>query len=150
MKFAHTNIICRDLDKIVGFYTTVFGCRKLGNETKMSGEWLEKGTQVKNAEARSINLELPGYDSNGPILEIFQYKEIVEDQLEPFANRKGFGHIAFKCENVKKTLDDVLSNGGCMLGELVEKEFKTGTFTYAYILDPEKNIIEIQSWNPKI
>ena len=148
MKYVHTNIICKNIETLSKFYIEVFECKQVGSETKLIGEWVEKGTGVKNAEIRSIVLQLPGYENDGPKLEIFQYSEVVNDAPEPSANRKGFGHLAFSVNNVEETLNIALQNNGKKIGELVTKEFKKGTFTYVYITDPEGNIIEIQNWTP--
>lgn len=149
MKYVHTNIICTNIKKISEFYINVFECKQIGAITTISGDWLEKGTGIKNAEVKSINLQLPGYEKDGPILEIFQYTETVEEQRTPKANSKGIGHLAFSVDDVQHTLGKVLENGGNTLGELVNKEFKSGILTYIYITDPEGNIVEIQNWKSK-
>jgi catechol 2,3-dioxygenase-like lactoylglutathione lyase family enzyme len=149
MKYVHTNIICLDLDKIVSFYTNVFECKQIGSETKISGDWVEKGTGIDKAEARAINLQLPGYEKGGPGLEIFQYTNTLESERYPMANSKGIGHLAFSVDNVQETFNKVLLNGGNKIGEIVVKEFKSGALSYVYVTDPEGNIIEVQSWKPK-
>jgi predicted enzyme related to lactoylglutathione lyase len=80
-------------------------------------------------------------------LEIFQY-----NQLEPRAltavNRPGFGHIAFSVNNVTAACDAVLTGGGHNVGQIVTLEIANGArVTWAYVTDPEGNIIELQSWN---
>ena len=149
MKYVHTNIICKDIELLSKFYIEVFECKQIGSETKMSGDWLKKGTGIQNAEARVINLQLPGYEEGGPTLEMFQYTQILDEQRFPKGNSKGLGHLAFKVDNVQAVLDKVLEKGGNKLGELVSQEFKSGTLTYIYVTDPEGNIIEVQSWTPK-
>lgn len=149
MKYVHTNIICKNIDVLSKFYINVFECKQTGSETKISGNWVEKGTGIPKAEARAINLQLPGYEKDGPVLEIFQYTEILDEQISPKGNSKGIGHLAFKVDNVQEVLNKVLQNGGNKLGELVIQEFKSGTFTYIYVTDPEGNIIEVQNWAPK-
>ena len=69
--------------------------------------------------------------------------------LPAAANREGIGHLAFKVDDVEKTLNEMLENGGKKLGEVVSKEFKSGTLVFTYATDPEDNIIEIQSWISK-
>ncbi|MEI7578998.1 MAG: VOC family protein [bacterium] len=103
MKFVHTNIVAKDVIKLTDFYCKVFECKQKGQESILAGEWVAKGTGVKDAEIRSLILELPGYDKNEAVL----------------------------------------------VGEIVTKEFKSGTLCFSYIKDPEGNIIEIQSWKSK-
>jgi catechol 2,3-dioxygenase-like lactoylglutathione lyase family enzyme len=149
MKYVHTNIICSNIQTISDFYINVFGCKQIGSETKMAGGWVEQGTGIKKAEARAVNLQLPGYEKGGPMLEIFQYTETLELERLPKGNSKGLRHLAFSTDDVQQTLHKVLENGGHKLGELVSKEFKSGTLTYIYVTDPEGNIVEIQNWAPK-
>lgn len=65
----------------------------------------------------------------------------------PAANRAGFGHIAFAVDDVTATIEHVLKYGGKTLGQVVTKEIPgAGEITFAYVTDPEGNIIEIQKW----
>ncbi|MFN8397483.1 MAG: hypothetical protein U0176_22865 [Bacteroidia bacterium] len=43
IKFAHTNIITDDWKRLADFYIQVFGCKPVGPERGLKGEWLEKG-----------------------------------------------------------------------------------------------------------
>lgn len=149
MKYAHTNIVSNNVAKLADFYIKVFSCKQLRPEGQLSGDWLEKGTGVKNAKIKSVDLLLPGYDNNGPVLEIFEYAEIIDDKETPQANKKGLGHLAFKVDDVVKVLENIIKNGGSKIGDLVTKEFKSGTLIFVYTCDPEGNIIEIQSWKNK-
>ncbi len=149
MKYVHTNIVSKNVANLAKFYIEVFECKQFRPESQLFGDWLEKGTGVKGANIKQIDLQLPGYDPNGPVLEIFEYSEIVGQQEIPQANTKGLGHLAFKADDVSKVLADVIENGGGKIGEMIEKEFKSGVLTFAYASDPEGNIIEIQSWKAK-
>lgn len=146
-KYTHTNIICENWRTMAKFYTDVFDCVLVPPKREQSGEWLEKGTAVENAALEGVHLRLPGHGKNGPTLEIYSYKQMVE-QSEPVANRKGYGHLAFSVSNVATKLKEVVTNGGSTLGEVVIKEVpEVGTITFAYAKDPEGNIIEIQNWS---
>ncbi|MBN1968882.1 MAG: VOC family protein [Candidatus Delongbacteria bacterium] len=149
MKYVHTNIISKDWKRLSDFYIKVFECKPVPPERDLFGDWLEKGTGVKNAALKGMHLLLPGCGKDGPTLEIFQYSENLNKALPAAANREGFGHIAFKVEDVNKTLSEMIENGGKKLGEVVSKEFKAGTLVFTYAMDPEDNLIEIQSWIPK-
>ncbi len=149
MKYVHTNIISKDWRRLADFYIKVFNCKPTLPERDLKGEWLEKGTGVKNATLKGMHLLLPGCGKEGPTLEIFQYSENLNKALPAAANREGLGHLAFKVDDVDKILSEILENGGKKLGEVVSKEFKTGTLVFTYAADPEDNIIEIQSWISK-
>lgn len=144
--FAHVNIITDNWRKLADFYITVFDCIPLYPERDLKGDWLDKATRIPNAHFTGIHLALPGYNNQLPTLEIFQYDEN-EPDLPAATNRKGFGHIAFKVDNVQEILDKLLLHGGTQLGQLVETEVKNaGKLTFVYAQDIDGNIIEIQHW----
>jgi len=148
IKYAHTNIISNDWKKLADFYINVFDCIPVPPIRDLSGEWLEKGTAVKNATLQGMHLRLPGHGDNGPTLEIYSYPGMVEKPKPPAANRTGFGHLAFEVDDVNGILQKMISNGGDKLGEIVEHEVEgVGLLTFTYATDPEGNIIEIQSWD---
>ncbi|MFC1726744.1 VOC family protein [candidate division KSB1 bacterium] len=148
MKYVHTNIIAKDWKLLSDFYIKVFNCKPVPPEKNLKGDWLEKGTGVKDASLQGINLLLPGFDKDGPTLEIFQYQEN-ENKPNPAANREGFGHIAFSVDDVNTVLDKMIHSGGRKIGEVIRKDFGKGTLIFTYAADPEGNIIELQKWEPK-
>ena len=138
IKYKHTNIIAKDWKKLAKFYEDVFGCVLVPPERHLSGEWLSKGTGVKNANFSGVHLKLPGWESEGPTLEIYQYKENMEKPY-PAANREGFSHIAFEVDDVSEVLELVLKNGGGKVGEIVSNKVEgVGLLTFIYATDPEK------------
>lgn len=145
-KYKHTNIVARDWQNLARFYEKVFGCVRVPPERHLSGDWLEKGTGVSRARLSGVHLRLPGFDKNGPTLEIFQYDQSI-CKPETKANCEGFGHIAFEVDDVGKALREVLDHGGKQLGKVVSQEFPgVGLLTFIYVADPEGNIIELQNW----
>jgi catechol 2,3-dioxygenase-like lactoylglutathione lyase family enzyme len=112
----------------------------------LAGDWLEAATGLPGAQIQGIHLRLPGYGDRGPTLEIFQYSR----QLGPLAtavNRPGFGHIAFAVHDVQAAHEQVLAAGGSAVGEIQSLEIPdVGQLTFAYMADPEGNVIEIQHW----
>jgi predicted enzyme related to lactoylglutathione lyase len=145
-KYKHTNIVARDWQNLARFYENVFGCVRVPPERHLSGDWLEEGTGVSHAQLSGVHLRLPGFDKDGPTLEIFQYDRL-EYKPETKANREGFGHIAFEVDDVGKALQKVLDHGGRQLGKVVSHELPgVGLLTFIYVVDPEGNIIELQNW----
>lgn len=145
MKYVHTNIVAKNWRLLSDFYIKVFECKPVPPERNLKGVWLENGTGVKNASLQGVHLLLPGFDKDGPTLEIFQYQENV-DKPNPVANREGLGHIAFLVNNVEAVLKKLISSGGTKLGEVARKDFAKGTLIFTYARDPEGNIIELQTW----
>jgi predicted enzyme related to lactoylglutathione lyase len=146
VKYVHTNIVSEDWEKLSKFYQIVFHCLPVPPERVQSGDWLEKGTGVKNASLKGIHLRLPGYGDSGPTLEIYEYEEMVKS-VPATANRKGLGHLAFEISDVKSTLDLIIDNGGRAIGEISEHFISgVGKIEFVYAADPEGNILEIQRW----
>jgi len=148
MKFVHTNLIAKNWRLLSEFYIKVFECKPVPPERNLKGVWLENGTGVKNAALQGIHLLLPGFDKDGPTLEIFQYQEN-EDKPYPMANREGFGHIAFSVDNIEMIIEKMILNGGSKLGKIVKKDYAKGSLVFTYAKDPEGNIIELQTWELK-
>ncbi len=147
IKYKHTNIVAKNWVSLSHFYVQVFDCKPVPPERKQSGQWLENGTGVKNANIEGIHLRLPGHGENGPTLEIFQYSEIISSD-KPLPNKKGLGHLAFQVDNLEKILDLAIKNGATKIGKLSEQFIEgVGHIKFIYIYDPENNIIELQNWS---
>jgi predicted enzyme related to lactoylglutathione lyase len=145
-RFVHTNLVARDWKRLAQFYERVFGCTPVPPERDLSGQWLEDATGVPGAHIRGIHLRLPGHGDDGPTLEVFQY-DPEQDGLAPAANRPGFGHVAFAVDDVEATRRAVLAAGGGELGQVVSVEVAgAGDITFAYLTDPEGNVVEVQRW----
>jgi catechol 2,3-dioxygenase-like lactoylglutathione lyase family enzyme len=80
-KYVHTNLIARDWKRLVRFYREVFGCEPKGPERDLSAAWLDRVNSVPNARLRGVHLRLPGYNDDGPTLEIFSYDQLIERGL---------------------------------------------------------------------
>ena len=143
-RYVHTNLIAKDWKTLATFYENVLGCVPIFPKRDLSGKWLEDGTGIENAHVEGIHMRLPGYDENGPTLEIFQYNQYIRRGITA-ANLQGFTHITFAVDNVAKAREEVLKAGGKAVGEVVTCEIEgTGTITWTYVTDPEGNIIELQ------
>jgi len=146
VEYTHTNLITTNWKRLAAFYERVFGCTPLPPARDLSGEWLDRGTGIDQASLRGAHLRLPGHGDRGPTLEIFEYTDTVSrDPLRP--NHTGFGHIAFRVDDVAAAVEVVLSEGGARVGEVVTSAIPgAGILTFAYVRDPDGNIIELQRW----
>jgi catechol 2,3-dioxygenase-like lactoylglutathione lyase family enzyme len=139
-------LIAKDWQRLVRFYSEVFGCRPAGPERDQAGGWLDDLTGVGDAHLNGRHLLLPGHGPSGPTLEIYTYRETV-NQTDPTANRAGFGHIAFEVDDVQAAFEAVLAHGGHRLGKISGTRVPgVGDLRVVYVRDPELNIIELQSW----
>ncbi|MCZ4408525.1 VOC family protein [Cryomorphaceae bacterium 1068] len=147
IRFAHTNIVSSDWKKLADFYIKTFGCKLVPPVRNQSGDWLDKGTGLRNAHIEGAHLRLPGHGENGPTLEIYQYQHM-ESQEFVSPNKRGFGHIAFEVSDVEMMLEKLIKNGGQTIGEIVKREVNgVGELTFVYARDSEGNSIELQQWN---
>ena len=87
----------------------------------MQGKWIEEGTGIEDVRIEGVHLSLPGYDNNGPTLEIFQYNKSIPREFKRI-NGQGLAHIAFRVENVEKVLSDVIDAGGGKLSEIIKQD----------------------------
>ena len=143
MKYTHTNLVAHDWRRLADFYIKIFDCQPVPPERDLKGEWLDKALDLKDIHITGIHLKLPGY-TDGPTLEIFQYDETVNN-VKPYPNTPGYGHIAFSVPDVQETANKIIEMGGEMIGELTTITIEGyGRLVFAYMRDPEGNIIEIQ------
>jgi catechol 2,3-dioxygenase-like lactoylglutathione lyase family enzyme len=147
VRYAHTNIIAADWQRLAEFYQRVFGCEFVPPERNQSGPWLADGTGVPGAALCGVHLRLPGHGPTGPTLEIYSYSQM-EEKLSALPNRKGLGHLAFALDDVKATLDQIIACGGRAIGQIVSVQVPgAGAVTFTYAVDPEDNLIELQKWS---
>jgi predicted enzyme related to lactoylglutathione lyase len=145
MKFVHTNLVARDWRKLAEFYINVFNCTPVPPERNLKGEWLDKAVSLKDTHITGIHLLLPGF-IDGPTLEVFQYSE-EKDADKSSPNTPGLGHIAFSVPDVEAKAKKIIEMGGSCVGELTNVDINgLGTLIFAYMRDPEGNIIEIQRY----
>ncbi len=144
MKYVHTNLVARDWRQLAEFYIKVFDCTPLPPERDLWGQWLDCAVNLQDAHITGVHLLLPGY-TDGPTLEIFQYnKETQTNRPQP--NTPGLGHLAFSVSDVQETADRIIGMGGDWVGNLTKVDIDgVGGLVFAYMRDPEGNILEIQS-----
>jgi predicted enzyme related to lactoylglutathione lyase len=143
MRYTHTNLIAGDWRRLADFYIKVFECRPIPPERDLKGRWLDEAVNLEDAHITGIHLQLPGY-TDGPTLEIFQYsKQTSHTPLQ--ANHPGLRHLAFTVPDIEKTIEKIKENGGKRLGKTTRIRIDgVGELVFAYLRDPEGNIIEVQ------
>jgi predicted enzyme related to lactoylglutathione lyase len=147
IRFVHVNLIARDWRSLAGFYERVFGCTPIPPERELGGTWLEEATGIPGAEIHGVHMRLPGCGEGGPTLEIFQYSQ-EEEGAKAAPNCAGLAHIAFAVDDVRAAQRAVAAAGGGLVGKVVSTAIPgAGTITFAYVTDPEGNIIELQRWS---
>lgn len=143
IEYVHTNLVARDWRRLARFYEDVLGCVRVPPERDLGGEWLERGTGVPGARLRGAHLRLPGSTAT---LELFEYDGGV-DRAWTTPHERGYGHLAFAVDDVAAMVERVLAAGGSAVGEVVAREVPgAGIVCFAYVRDPEGNIVELQRW----
>lgn len=146
IQYVHTNIIAKDWKALAQFYCDVFGCKQVGPERHLCGQWIDDLTGINACSVDGVHLAMPGYESL-PTLEIFSYKpQGVENEKK--VNNQGLGHLAFLVDDVEQVVKKVIEHGGKHYGKLVRKDYgkEMGVLVARYVTDPEGNIIEVQNW----
>jgi predicted enzyme related to lactoylglutathione lyase len=145
-RYMHTNLIATDWRRLAQFYEEVFGCRPVPPERSFSGRAIDELTGIHGAGLSGIHMLLPGRGDTGPTLEIFSYRQKGEGG-DKAVNRPGFAHIAFAVDDVRVARDAVIAAGGRPLGEIVTLDVTDlGQGNFAYVTDPEGNVVELQKW----
>lgn len=144
-RYAHTNIVAKDCQRLIRFYKEVFHCKSIGETRNLRGRWLDELTGIPGAHIVGEHLRLPGYEDDRPTLEIFSYDGMSE-RGDCRINSCGIAHLAFEVDDVEKTLKQVLEAGGGQIGKVVAAEYPGKRAVFVYASDPEGNIVELQSW----
>jgi catechol 2,3-dioxygenase-like lactoylglutathione lyase family enzyme len=146
-RFAHVNLVSRDWRALSRFYSDVFDCVPVPPERDQAGPWLNAATGIPDLRIRGVHMRLPGHGPDGPTLEIYSYEPSAEAPA-PVPNRPGFGHIAFAVDDVETACDAIRRAGGSQVGDIVTTSIPdAGIIQFAYMRDPEGNILEIQTWS---
>jgi glyoxylase I family protein len=146
IKYAHTNLVTPDWKRLANFYVGVFDCVVVPPERDLAGRWLDDATSITHAHIQGVHVRLPGHGDSGPTLEIFQYDSELE-RNSTAVNRPGLGHLAFAVENVRAAHAAVIAAGGREVGQIVTTEIAgAGRIEFAYVTDPDGNVIELQQW----
>ena len=144
--YVHTNLVARDWRRLAAFYQAVFGCTPLPPGRDLSGPEFDRATGIAGVHIRGVHLRLPGTGPDGPTLEVFEY-DPPGPESEKAIHRPGLAHLAFAVADVDAAVEAVLAAGGGAYGPAVSVPVAgAGVVRFAYLTDPEGNVIEVQSW----
>ena len=148
IRYVHTNLVARNWRELVRFYVDVLECTLVPPERDLTGQWLTDLTNIEDVHIQGAHLALPGYEQQGPTLEVFSYQPVIDREAPDPINRVGLAHLAFLVDDVEAYVERIKRSGGGILGSVVKKDYKEmGTLSVAYCQDPEGNFIEIQNWS---
>lgn len=146
IRYAHTNLVAADWQRLAAFYEAVFDCQPAGPERHNHGPQIEALTGIPGASVRGRHLRLPGHGHDGPTLEIFQFATGPKRARQRI-DRPGFAHLAFQVDDIEATRTQILAQGGRDYGRQETIAIpNAGTLSLIYMTDPEGNILELQHW----
>ena len=145
MRFGHVNLVARDWQLLADFYCTYLGCVRLEPVRDLQGPLVDAGVGSREARIRGVHVRLPGYDANGPTLEIYRYDPLID--VPASVRRSGYGHLAFQVDDIEATRATLLTGGGSSIGDIVTTNAGSRRVSWCYVADPEGNAIELQRWH---
>lgn len=145
MQVDHINLVVRDLDGAVAFYTEVLGL-EVTMRALLEGEWIETIAGLEGVVADCVYLQPPG---GGPRIELlcFQFPEGAEPAGHT-PNVPGFRHVAFRVDDIEATYHALREKGVLFQSPPVavpEEVVRhgSGRKRLCYFHDPEGNLLEI-------
>ena len=148
MKIDHVNIVVRDLEGAVAFYTRLLGMQQTF-ETTLQGAWIESVTGLPEARARCVFLQFPDGDFR---LELLQYlspqAEISPANSQP--HQPGIRHLAFETREMEALCDRLRSAGIAFVSPPITVPFPVGPKSLkkrlCYFHDPEGVLLEVAEY----
>ncbi|MCJ8328817.1 MAG: VOC family protein [Lentisphaeria bacterium] len=144
----HINIVVKDLDRSVKFYTELLGFT-LSNQAHLEGDWIETivGLNGVNADVKYVRPE------SGPRIELIQYNlpEGSEFPDNSLANTRGLRHIAFLVDDMSVVLKRLEEAGVSPINPPVRVPanvitHKDGHKNLCYLEDPDGVILELTEY----
>ena len=117
-KYVHTKLVAANWRGLAECHIKAFGRKRKAPERKLKGEWLSSLTAIRNALFEGIHLALPGYEKDGPTLEVFQYSGM-KGTKAPSVSHPGFGQIPSQVSDPRRFFSALLLNPYFALGFFV-------------------------------
>lgn len=146
----HINIVVRDLEAMVRFYTEVLGLQET-KRAHLEGDWVEAVVGLKGVQAEVVFVEPVG---GGPRIELIRYDapEGVEFPAHSEPNTHGLRHIAFRVEDIAAAHARLEAAGVKVFGAPVlvppgVVRHDAGDKHLLYFLDPEGTLLELAQYS---
>ncbi len=142
----HINIVVRDLDRMVDFYTRVLGLRETKRVT-ISGKWIDETVGLTDVLGDVVYLDL----ETGPRIELIAYRRPTSAAPPGLdrANTIGFRHIAFRVDDIDATVAKLRASSTKFFSDIQRVPDTQVTYTggvrkrLIYFQDPEGNLLEL-------
>lgn len=141
MRFDQVKLAADDPERLTRFYVEALHCAVQRPLTTVDDEVVSRGIGAPGHVVELTLLTLPGRtDETTPRLELYRF---LGGWPERWRHLPGTGQLAFFVEDVDAAARRVLAAGGSMLGEIVDWVLPQGNARFAYLTDPEGNIIDL-------
>jgi len=131
----HVGLVVSDLDRMIGFYSEVFGFRLTSRALEM-GPYIETLVGLPDARLEWAKLA----DSNGLLLELLCYHSHPEEPRDSPVQRHGCSHMALTVRDIRAALKRLEACGGKAGPPQRNPE---NTVLVAYARDPEGILLEL-------
>lgn len=148
----HINLVVRDMDRSVDFYTRLLGFRKT-LDCPLEGTWFETVTGIDQARARCVYLELDGNTR----LELLQFTEPTSVPGRKSHRRNplglGFRHLALTVDDIEDSHRQLKAAGVRFRSDPVEVPLDavtglTGRKRLCYFEGPDGEVLELAEYRP--
>lgn len=147
VRIDHVNIVVRDLERSVRFYSELLGLRR-GFEVTLEGAWIEEVTGLTGARAWCVFMET---DDPSTRLELLQYLSpegaaLAENSLP---HTPGLRHLAFTVDDLDDLVARLRAAGVALLSDPVTVPFQVGTLgrkRLCYFHDPDGTLVEVAAY----
>jgi catechol 2,3-dioxygenase-like lactoylglutathione lyase family enzyme len=156
--FWHLGLLVRDLDLMDRFYGEVIGLRRVSDllvEDADAASGAERAILVERLDAlmavRGARIEIRHYSDpqHDQFLELLRYPDHPAETVEHWTHRPyGFGHLGISVAAIDPVLQRMEESG---LGQLMsgpQELAEFGGLRYAFLKDPEGNIVELMERDP--
>lgn len=133
----HVGLVVRDFEKMLDFYTSVFGFKVVSNEIE-TGDYLDHVLGYENLQIRIAKL----VDDRNWMLEIHCFMTHATEVAEISApNSPGYTHIALTVSDIQETFRNLSELGLGPISPPVSNP--AGTASLFFCRDPEGNLLEM-------
>ena len=146
-RLRHVAIVVNDLDAMIGFYTSVFGCR-LRRQYETASEDFQRGVALPHIKAKVAHLGTPGSSVE---IEMFQFSDTLDEAPNrSLANLPGYRHIAFVVDDLERACAQLSELGvECFSDPITLGESgSVAGIQFVYFKDPEGYIVELNELPP--
>lgn len=114
LRFLHANHNSQDWTRVAKFYRVLLGSETIGAERNYEGDFISELTGIRGVAVRGRHIEMPGYSTGGPTLEVFTYNRPTGRGALSFSDA-GVVAIGFVTDDLGAMLSRASAAGGSII-----------------------------------